>query len=155
MYAIRSYYGMDFVKMLVQKPMLIFTTAYSKYATEGFKVDALDYLLKPISFEDFSRSAIKAHTQFELLQKKDTVPVTIEDGSNYLFIKSEYKYIRIHLDEILYIEGMKEYIRIHLRHKNPVMTLISLSSLENTLPRDRFMRVHRSFIINLQGFISA
>jgi DNA-binding LytR/AlgR family response regulator len=139
--------GLEFVKSLTKKPLLIFTTAYSEYALEGFKVDALDYLLKPFSFAEFSKSASKARTQFELLKNE---PEKLESNDYYLFIKSEYKLVRINLNDVLYIEGMKEYVRIHLSGQKPVMTLLSMKSLEEKLPDDNFMRVHRSYIVNLK-----
>ena len=138
--------GLEFVKSLSKKPLLIFTTAYGEYAIEGFKVDALDYLLKPFSFAEFSKAANKARSQFELMQN---TPEKLESNDDYLFIKSEYKLIRINLNEILYIEGMKEYVRIHLSAQKPVMTLLSMKSLEEKLPDKKFMRVHRSYIVNL------
>ena len=139
--------GLEFVKSLTQKPLLIFTTAYSEYALEGFKVDALDYLLKPFSFAEFSKAANKARTQFELMQK---VPEKIESNDEFLFIKSEYKLVRINLNDIIYIEGMKEYIRIHLSNEKPVMTLLSMKAMEAKLAGNSFMRVHRSYIVNLK-----
>ena len=142
--------GLEFVKSLTQKPLLIFTTAYSEYALEGFKVDALDYLLKPFSFAEFSKAASKARAQFELMQNSQEFREKLEGNDDYLFIKSEYKLIRINLNEILYIEGMKEYVRIHLTTQKPVMTLLSMKSVEAKLPSEKFMRVHRSYIVNLK-----
>lgn len=138
--------GLEFVKSLQQKPLLIFTTAYNEYALEGFKVDALDYLLKPFYFSEFTKAVHKAHKQLELLKTKEE----IDSNDDYLFIKSEYKLVRINLAEILYIEGMKEYVRIYLATQKPVMTLLSMKSLEERLPEKRFMRVHRSYIVNLE-----
>lgn len=142
--------GLEFVKSLTQKPLLIFTTAYSEYALEGFKVDALDYLLKPFSFVEFSKAATKARAQFELMQNLQKAPEKLESNDDFLFIKSEYKLLRINLSDILYIEGMKEYVRIHLTGQKPVMTLLSMKSLEAKLPIAKFMRVHRSYIVNLE-----
>lgn len=139
--------GLEFVKSLTQKPLLIFTTAYSEYALDGFKVDALDYLLKPFSFAEFSKAVNKARTQFELIQK---APEKLETNDEFLFIKSEYKIVRINLNDIIYIEGMKEYVRIHLTGQKPVMTLLSMKAVEAKLPADWFMRVHRSYIIHLK-----
>lgn len=138
--------GMEFVKSLEEKPLLIFTTAYSEYALDGFKVDALDYLLKPFTFSEFSLSVQKARKQFELIKN---VPGEIDSNNDYLFIKSEYKLVRINFSDMLYIEGMKEYVRIHLTAQKPVMSLLSMKSLEQKLPENRFMRVHRSYIVNL------
>jgi DNA-binding LytR/AlgR family response regulator len=138
--------GMDFVKSLAQKPQIIFTTAYSEYAVEGFKVDALDYILKPISYDVFLKSANKAKIWFELSQKQTETIQTTQDS---LFVKSEYKMVRIFLSEIKYIESSNEYIQIHLILGEPVTTLIRLKVMEEQLPKDKFMRVHRSFIVNL------
>jgi len=137
--------GLEFVKSLETKPLVIFTTAYSEFALEGFKVDALDYLLKPFYFSEFSKAAQKAKKQFELIHQK---PEVHGKDNDFLFIKSEYKIVRINLNEIRYIEGMKEYVRIHLDGQKPVMTLLSMKSLEEKLPESKFMRVHRSFIVN-------
>jgi two-component system LytT family response regulator len=138
--------GMDFVKSLTQKPQIIFTTAYSEYAIEGFQVDALDYILKPISYASFLKSANKAKTWFELNQKQTESIQTTQDS---LFVKSEYKMVRIFFSEIKYIESSNEYIQIHLVNDVPVTTLIRLKVMEEQLPKDKFMRVHRSFIVNL------
>lgn len=138
--------GMDFVKSLTQKPQIIFTTAYSEYAIDGFQVDALDYILKPISYNVFLKSVNKAKTWFELNQKQ---PESVQTTQDSLFVKSEYKMVRIFLSEIKYIESSNEYIQIHLVNDEPVTTLIRLKVMEEQLPKDRFMRVHRSFIVNL------
>jgi len=139
--------GLEFVKSLEQKPLFIFTTAYSEYAIEGFKVDAIDYLLKPFYFSEFSKAVQKARKQLELLQNSKE---EIESNNDFLFIKSEYKLVRINFNDILYIEGMKEYVRIHLSGQKAVMSLLSMKSLEEKLPQNHFMRVHRSFIVNLE-----
>ena len=139
--------GMDLVKSLEQRPEIIFTTAFSKFAVEGFKVDALDYLLKPLDYASFLKAANKAHTHFESLRIGSE---NLKISSDHLFIKSEYKVIRIEIDKILYIEGMREYVRIHLENSKPVMTLLSMKKIEQKLPSTRFMRVHRSYIVNLE-----
>jgi len=138
--------GLDFVKSLTTKPYVVFTTAYSEYAVEGFKVDAVDYLLKPIGYSDFLKAVNKVKTLVEL---QSAHPETIKTTGDHLFVKSDYKLMRINLDDIKYIESMHEYIRIHLSSEKPVMTLVSLKSIEEQLPPDRFMRVHRSYIVNL------
>ena len=139
--------GMDFVKSLSKPPRVIFVTAYSEYAVEGFKVDALDYLLKPVSYVDFLKSANKAKEWFDSHQQK---PDEVNSNKEYLFIKSEYKIVRLNLDNIKFIEGMSEYIKIHLTNSKPIMTLLSMKSIEDHLPPERFMRVHRSYIVNLE-----
>lgn len=138
--------GMDFVKSLENAPKVIFTTAYSEYAVEGFKVDAMDYLLKPLDYATFLKSANKAQTYFDGANK---INDNLKANKNHLFIKSEYKIIRIELNTILYVEGMREYVRIHIENQNPVMTLMSMKKMEEYLPTEKFMRVHRSFIVNL------
>jgi len=139
--------GLDFVKSLHKKPQIIFTTAFSEYAFEGFKVNALDYLLKPIGYNEFLKAASKARNYFETIltgQRKE------ERGREYLFVKSDYKIVRISLNDIIYIEGMREYVRIHLVNAKSIMPLLSLRVLEEQLPSEIFMRVHRSYIVNLQ-----
>ncbi len=139
--------GMDFVKSLKDPPKVIFTTAHSKYAVEGFRVDALDYLLKPISYSDFLEAANKAKAWFDMQAIK---PSDIKSDKESLFIKAGYKIIRINLSDIKYIEGKGEYVQIHLLNQKPQMTLMSMKKLEETLPPDLFMRVHRSYIVNLK-----
>lgn len=138
--------GLDFVKSLDRPPKIVFVTAYSEHALEGFRVDALDYLLKPIGYSDFLKSANKVKSWFDLNPQK---PDEVNSNKEFLFIKSEYKIVRINFDDIKYIEGMNEYIRIHLTNSKPVMTLLSMKAIEEQLPKDKFMRVHRSFIVNL------
>lgn len=137
--------GMDFVKSLKEKPGIIFTTAYSEYALDGFKVDAIDYLLKPISYNDFLRAVNKAKL---LLGNTEQKGDTANSSSDHLFVKSEYKIMRIELSDIKYIESMHEYVRIHMANEKPVMTLLSMKTIEEQLPREKFMRVHRSYIVN-------
>jgi len=138
--------GMDFVKTLENPPGIVFITAYSEYALEGFRVDAIDYLLKPISYSDFLKSANKVRVWFEKLATKSE---EVRSDKNFLFIKSDYKILRINFDDITYIEGMSEYIKIHLANSKPVVTLLSMKAIEEQLPNDKFMRVHRSYIVSL------
>jgi DNA-binding LytR/AlgR family response regulator len=140
--------GMEFVKTLTDKPYVVFTTAYSEYAVEGFQVEAVDYLLKPITFNNFLKAANRVKNLIELTANKERE--TIKTTANHLFVKSEYKLIRIELDDIKYIESQHEYIKIHLLNSKPVMTQLSLKSIEEQLPSNRFMRVHRSYIVNLK-----
>lgn len=138
--------GLDFVKSQSHPPRVIFTTAYSEYAVEGFKVNAIDYLLKPFGYDLFLKSAEKALDWFILREQGDA---KVESKDNFLFIKSEYKVLRINLSDIKYIEGMREYVRIHLTGQKPIMTIASMKKIEDFLPSSRFMRVHRSYIVNL------
>lgn len=138
--------GMDFVKTLNKNIKVIFTTAYEQYALEGFKVDAIDYILKPFGYDEFLKAAIKAKEYFLL---KEKAKVTVESRDDYLFVKSEYKLRKINLNDILYIEGLREYVKIHQKDEKPILSLISMKALEAKLPDQQFMRVHRSFIVNL------
>jgi two-component system, LytTR family, response regulator LytT len=140
--------GTEFVRSLNNGPRVIFTTAFEKYALEGFKLDAIDYLLKPFSYEEFLTAAQKALKLFELEQK---AAVQLEANNEFLFLKSEYKIRRINFDEILYIEGLKDYVKVVMRNEpKPILSINSLKTVESKLPASRFMRVHRSFIVNLE-----
>lgn len=130
-------------------PRIIFTTAFNQYALDGFRVDALDYLLKPFNYEEFLRAASKAKAYVELVQKAATGAVA-EVKDEYLFLKVEYQLVRIAYEEILYMEGLKDYVKVHLKSDTkPILSLTSLKALEEKLPASRFMRIHRSFIVNL------
>ena len=138
--------GMELSRMLPADTRVIFTTAFSRYAVEGFRVNAVDYLLKPISYADFLAAANKALAWFELKNRAETPPPATAPQS--LFVKTEYRLRQIGFDSILYIEGLKDYVKIHVEEEtHPVLTLTSLKSLEEQLPADRFVRVHRSFIV--------
>ncbi|MGD9928617.1 MAG: LytR/AlgR family response regulator transcription factor [Mangrovibacterium sp.] len=140
--------GIEFTKTLTNPPKIIFTTAYEKYAIEGFKVNAVDYLLKPFSYQEFLVAVQKAKKLIELEQSAFS---TIEANNQFLFLKSEYKIRRINFNDILYIEGLKDYVKVYLQNEvKPILSLNSVKALEQKLPADRFMRVHRSFIVNLE-----
>ncbi len=138
--------GLELIKSLDRPPMVVFTTAYSQYALEGFRADAVDYLLKPISYPDFLKAANKAQKMRDV---KRLPTETLSGNDEGLFVKSEYRIVRIRFNEIKYIEGMREYVRIHPTEGKPIMTLLSMKALEEKLPPHQFMRVHRSFIVNL------
>lgn len=139
--------GIEFIRTLEDPPKVVFTTAYEKYAIEGFKLNATDYLLKPFSYEEFLKAAAKARKQAEL--EANSLP-SIEANSQFLFLKSEYKIRRINFNDILYIEGLKDYIKVFTAgDEKPVLSLNSIKSLEQKLPENKFMRVHRSYIVNL------
>lgn len=137
--------GIELVKKLDYKPTVIFTTAYDQYAVEGFKVDAVDYLLKPVDYPEFIKAVQKAKKWIYANKEMKS----IKADEQFLFIKSEYKIVRIELNTIRYIEGMSEYVRIHRENAKPIMSLLSLKSLQEQLPLDKFMRVHKSYIVNL------
>lgn len=143
--------GLDLVRSLSFRPMLIFTTAYSEYALEGFRADALDYLLKPFSHAEFMHAAEKAFRQFRLmkLEKQNR-----NNGPGQIIVKSEYKLIQLNLAAITHVESRSEYLRIYSENLHPIMTLGSMKSILNRLPGDAFMRVHRSYIINLDKITS-
>jgi DNA-binding LytR/AlgR family response regulator len=137
--------GMDFAKTLPPGTHIIFTTAYSQYAVESYKVDAIDYLLKPISYDDFLRAANKAQKVMSQFQDR---PVD-ESWPDHVFVNSDGKIIRVNLQDIDFIESLSEYVKIYLDNGKPIMTLLRLKNLENLLP-SWFMRVHRSYIVNLR-----
>lgn len=150
--------GIEFSKMLPKETRVVFTTAFDQYALEGFKVEALDYLLKPFDYAEFLAAANKAHTWFELVKGKSQTQVQVAaamphlEEKEFLFVKSEYKQLRIKLDDVMYFEGLKDYIKIWVKdNPKPILTLMSLKSLEEELPETKFMRVHRSFIVALKN----
>jgi two-component system, LytTR family, response regulator len=137
--------GLEFSRSLQNGPKVIFTTAFEQYAIEGFKVEALDYLLKPISYPEFLNAVNKAKRWFEHFEKE-----TVPEIRNSIFVKADYKLIQIEYSNILYIEGLKDYVKFYLEgNAKPILSLMSMKSLEENLPETKFMRVHRSFIVNL------
>lgn len=136
--------GIQWLKTLSQPPIVIFTTAYSKYAVEGFNLDALDYLLKPFDFKRFLKAANKAHDYLQLLQNADN-----QIETHHFFVKSEYQTIKIDFDTVLYIESMDDYCRIFLTNGKSILTLSSMKKMVEQLPTTLFCRVHRSYIIAL------
>lgn len=139
--------GIDLVKSLSVKPKIVFTTAYSEYALEGFQVDAVDYLLKPISYTHFLKAVNKVKNLIELEEKAHSTDKQPEEDN--LYVKADYKLVSIHIPDILYIESANEYIKFVLENGETVTTFMRLKTIESELPQDRFMRVHRSFIVNL------
>ena len=140
--------GIDFVKSLSKPSKVIFTTAYREYAFEGFQLDAADYIVKPIGYADFLKAVNKVKERYFTTKEKEET-ATIQNNEQFLFIKSEYKIIRIDFDNIQYLEGMRDYVRIHLDGQSPIMTLTGMKNLLEHLPKEKFMQVHRSFIVNL------
>lgn len=142
--------GIEFSKMLPKNTRVIFTTAFDHYALEGFKVEALDYLLKPFDYAEFLAAANKANAWFSLV--KGNQKNAVSEEKEFLFVKSEYKQLRIKLSNVLYFESLKDYIKIWLKDSTkPILTLMSLKSLQEELPETQFMRVHRSFIVSLKN----
>ena len=137
--------GLELSRLIGNRTKIVFTTAFEQYAIEGFRVDAVDYLLKPFNYAEFLRAATKAQhlVELERTPQNTTAPASI-------FVKSDYKLVQIELQHILYIEGLKDYIRIQTdQAANGILTLMNMKSIEEYLPADTFIRVHRSYIVNL------
>ena len=139
--------GMDFVKSLAVPPLIVFTTAYSEYAVEGFRVNAVDYLLKPFGLQDFQRAANRLCERM-----KGTSPATqpaTQDSDGILFLKTDYRIVKVTIADIRYVEAMSEYLKVWTEGEaKPIITLLSMKKMEERLP-DYFMRIHRSYIVNL------
>lgn len=134
--------GLDLVRSLTEKPLIIFTTAYKNFAYEGFELEATDYLLKPISFTRFEKAVVKA---IDYHQYKSAAQ---SDSKQDIFIRSEYRMIRIDTDNIIYIEGLEDYIKIHLQRERPLLTLMTMKAILEKLPAEKFARIHRSYIVH-------
>lgn len=144
--------GIEFTRLMEKGPKVIFTTAFDKYALEGYKLDIVDYLMKPFSYEEFLVAVNKVRKLLSLEQQAIT---NIESNNQFLFLKSDYKIRRINFNDILYIEGLKDYVKVFIQNSpNPVLSLSSLKVLESRLPPEKFMRVHRSFIVNLEKIVT-
>jgi DNA-binding LytR/AlgR family response regulator len=146
--------GMDFVRQLAAPPLIVFTTAYSEYAVEGFKVDAVDYLLKPFGLDDFRRAANRLQDRLKTAAPATEEPtpalLSDNDSDDTIFVKTDYRVVKLAVSDIRYIEGMSEYLKIHLESQpKPIVTLLSMKKMEEYLP-PYFMRIHRSYIINLK-----
>lgn len=154
--------GMDFVKSLTVPPLIVFTTAYAEYAVEGFRVNAVDYLLKPFGMQDFQRAALRLKDRLEASAATPVPPTTptspfphtiptspTPQNDDTLFLKTEYRIVKVSISDIRYVEAMSEYLKVHLESEDkPIITLLSMKKMEERLP-DYFMRIHRSYIINL------
>lgn len=148
--------GMELARILDgkknnDKTRIIFCTAYNQFAIEGYKVEALDYLLKPYSYEDFLAAATKAYQYFDRIQNapvaKSTEPTATQE---FIFLKVEYQLVKVMLKDITHVEAYKDYVKVHLKSKvNPLLSLTSMKNMEELLPSEKFMRVHRSFIVAL------
>jgi DNA-binding LytR/AlgR family response regulator len=136
--------GIEFAKIIPNTTKIVFTTAFQQYAIEGYKVNALDYLMKPISYDDFLTAANKALDWFSIAQKQD-----VYARDRFMFIKSYYKLIRVSLDDLLYIEGLKDYVRFYMADGTRIMSLMNMKKLDDYLPHPEFLRTHRSFIVHM------
>ena len=136
--------GLEFSKIIGDRCRIIFTTAFEQYAVDSYRVNALDYLLKPIAYPDFLNACEKACQWYELTDNTARKKEELKS----IFIKTDYKLVQIELDKILYVEGLKDYVKIYVENEpHPILSLMSLKSLKDVLPSDRFIRVHRSFIV--------
>jgi len=147
--------GIEFINSLDNKPLFIFTTAYSQYAIEGFELNAIDYLVKPIPYQRFIKAVTRAKELMSLREQKVVERVFPSTGEpthshNFLFVKSEYETIRIGTENIKYIQGLKDYLKIHVEGTNkPVLTIMSFRDILEKLPKGQFIRVHKSFVVNV------
>ena len=142
--------GLELSKMVPENTRIVFTTAFDQYAIDGFRVNALDYLLKPISYADFLEACNRAMQWFQLTQQQEQQPAAAkaEEEPTSIFVKSEYKLLQINLDDIRYIEGLKDYVKIYTEQSpHPILSLMNMKAIEQMLPVSRFIRVHRSFIV--------
>ncbi len=136
--------GIQLYESLNYRPLVIFTTAYSNYAVTGFDLDAVDYLVKPFSFQRFLKAVNKAYEQLQANQSAAS-----DDDRDFMFVKDGTKIVRVNFDDILYMEGMKDYVKILLKDKKMVLTLMSMQHMMEKLPKNRFIRIHRSYIVSL------
>ena len=141
--------GLELSRMVPETTRIVFTTAFNQYAIDGFRVNALDYLLKPISYAEFMEACNKALQWFQLVHQNEQQPaVKAEEEPTSIFVKSEYKLLQINLDDIRYIEGLKDYVKIYTEQSpHPILSLMNMKAIEQMLPASRFIRVHRSFIV--------
>ena len=144
--------GMDFIKALVAPPLVVFTTAYAEYAVEGFKVNAVDYLLKPFGLQDFMRAANRVRERLEgttASAPASSTPVASDSDTDTIFLKTDYRIVKVAISDIRYVEAMSEYLKVWIEgDTKPIITLLSMKKMEERLPQN-FMRIHRSYIINL------
>ncbi|AWX44371.1 putative response regulatory protein [Flagellimonas maritima] len=150
--------GIEFVKSLETKPIFIFTTAYPQYAIEGFELNAIDYMVKPIPFPRFVKSINRAKELYEMRRTMNDTPANVASAGSspiledeFIFVKSDYENLKIKLNDIRYIQGLKDYLKIHTFDSKPILTLMNFKDMEAKLPSGNFLRVHRSFIVNVHN----
>lgn len=149
-----NFSGIEIIKSLEKQPLVIFTTAYSHYAIEGFNLNAVDYLVKPIPFHRFLKAVTRAHDLYKLKKETPIAAKTYANPPEFIFVKSEYESLKINLKEIRYIESLKDYIKIYTHEEKPILTLSSLKSFEEKLPKSEFIRIHKSYIIAIKHIYS-
>ena len=140
--------GLEYSKMVNPETRIVFTTAFGQYALDGYRVNALDYLLKPISYKDFLEAANKALSWFEMKENASAGGNVVKVEDDCIYVKSDYKLVQIKLKDILYVEGLKDYVKIYIENEpKAILSLMSMKAMEELLPSSRFIRVHRSFIV--------
>lgn len=141
--------GLELSRMLPESTRIVFTTAFEQYALDGYRINALDYLLKPITFATFLEACNKALQWFSLTRQQEPATASQPEEIKSIFVKSEYKLLQINLDDIRYIEGLKDYVKIYTEQsQHPILSLMNMKAMEKMLPTSRFIRVHRSFIVS-------
>jgi two-component system, LytTR family, response regulator len=146
--------GMQFIQSMIKKPMIILITAYKQYAVEGYNLDVTDYLVKPVSLDRFVKACNRANELFELKSNRKNANAPVAKPE-FFFVNVDYRWLKITLSDIIYIEGLKDYIKIHLKStQHPVVTRMPIKTIEEHLPADQFMRIHKSFIVSI-SFITA
>ena len=144
--------GLEFIRTLENPPMVVFVTAYPEYAAESYKVNALDYLLKPFGIEEFNRVAKKIFSHWQLIQNQNNSSSSTEECVRYL--KCDHRFLRVECDDIRYIEGQSEYLKIHLVSDNPFLTHMTFRQITDSFP-DNFIQIHRSYVVNMKHVVSA
>ena len=144
--------GLEFIRTLVNPPMVVFVTAYPEYAAESYKVNALDYLLKPFGIDEFNRVAEKIFSHWQLIQNQNNSSSSTEECVRYL--KCDHRFLRVECDDIRYIEGQSEYLKIHLVSDNPFLTHMTFRQITDSFP-DNFIQIHRSYVVNMKHVVSA
>lgn len=139
--------GIDFLKSLAKPPFVVFTTAYPDYAVEGFELNAVDYLLKPISFDRFLKAVNKVSDKMSI-KKSDNTPLVNDYHEEFIFVKADKKLVKVNFNDVLYIEGLKDYVIIK-QNSGRLITLQTMKSLEDKMPTSQFRRIHRSYIVNV------
>lgn len=140
--------GLEYSKMVNPETRIVFTTAFGQYALDGYRVNALDYLLKPISYKDFLEAANKALSWFEMKENASAGGNVVKVEDDCIYVKSDYKLVQIKLKDILYVEGLKDYVKIYIENEpKAILSLMSMKAMEERLPSSHFIRVHRSFIV--------
>jgi two-component system, LytTR family, response regulator len=144
--------GLQFIQSLTQRPMIILVTAYEKFALDGFNLDVVDYLVKPVPLDRFIKACNKA---WELYQLKNKTTVTTEASPEYFFVNVEYSLHKVEFADILWIEGLKDYVKINLKSSSkPIVTRMSMKALEDQLPPSKFIRIHKSYILAVAAISS-